>query len=122
MAGRKRRTLTAPARIVLCLLLAGISGYFLYHCALDVLTTFQLKEQIAQNKSQISELEDEQTALQEQKEKLQDPEYLKYMVRGKYLVTKDGEQVFKQAHDAGGDTAQNGCDGFLGEPRTSDEI
>ena len=51
MAGRKRRTLTAPARIVLCLLLAGISGYFLYHCALDVLTTFQLKEQIAQNKS-----------------------------------------------------------------------
>ena len=30
-----------------------------------------------------------------QKEKLQDPEYLKYMVRGKYLVTKDGEQVFK---------------------------
>ena len=95
MAGRKRRTLTAPARIVLCLLLAGISGYFLHHCALDVLTTFQLKEQIAQNKSQISELEDEQTALQEQKEKLQDPEYLKYMVRGKYLVTKDGEQVFK---------------------------
>ena len=48
MAGRKRRTLTAPARIVLCLLLAGISGYFLYHCALDVLTTFQLKEQIAE--------------------------------------------------------------------------
>ncbi|MFR9254422.1 MAG: hypothetical protein ACLVJ6_02220 [Merdibacter sp.] len=53
MAGRKRRTLTAPARIVLCLLLANLR-LFLYHCALDVLTTFQLKEQIAQNKSQIS--------------------------------------------------------------------
>ena len=25
----------------------------------------------------------------------EDPEYLKYMVRGKYLVSKDGEQVFK---------------------------
>lgn len=84
-----------PAKIVVCLLLAGLSGYFLYSCALDVLTTFQLKEQIAQNRSQITEMEDEQAALQEQKERLQDPEYLKYMVRGKYLVTKDGEQVFK---------------------------
>lgn len=95
MAAKRKRTLTTPAKVVCCLLMASLSFFLLYGCAQDVLTMFQLKDQIAQNNAQIAELEAEQSSLEEQKEKLQDPEYLKYMVRGKYLVTKDGEQVFK---------------------------
>ncbi len=95
MAAKRKRTLTTPAKAVLCLLMAGISGYLLFCCAQDVVTMFQLKDQIAQNNTQISKLESEQSSLEEQLERLQDPEYLKYMVRGKYLLTKDGEQVFK---------------------------
>lgn len=91
----RKRTLTMPARVFLCLLMASVSIAMLVSCAKDVFNMFQLKDQISQNKTEISKLEDVKETLTDQKEKLQDPEYLKYMVRGKYLVTKDGEQVFK---------------------------
>lgn len=95
MVAKRNHVLKTPVKIVLCLLMAIISGCLLYSSAKDVMTMFQLKEQIAENNAQIAKLEGEQTSLENQLEKLQDPEYLKYMVRGKYLLTKDGEQVFK---------------------------
>ena len=35
------------------------------------------------------------TVLEETKQKLTNPDYIEYIARGKYLVTKEGEQVFK---------------------------
>ena len=41
-----------------------------------------------------SEIEAERADLEEEKEKLQNPDYVKRYARGKLLVSQDGEQVF----------------------------
>ena len=50
---------------------------------------------IQQNKKKTQELEEEKSDLEETKQKLTNPDYIEYIARGKYLVTKEGEQVFK---------------------------
>ena len=80
---------------MLCMIFAGLSAGMLYSSAQELQTMLQLKEGIASDKSEIADLKQQVTDLSDEKEKLEDPEYLKYMVRGKYLVSKDGEQVFK---------------------------
>ena len=91
MAARKKKVkLKKSARVMLCMIFAGLSAGMLYSSAQELQTMLQLKEGIASDKSEIAV-----TDLSDEKEKLEDPEYLKYMVRGKYLVSKDGEQVFK---------------------------
>ena len=77
------------------MIFAGLSAGMLYSSAQELQTMLQLKEGIASDKSEIADLKQQVTDLSDEKEKLEDPEYLKYMVRGKYLVSKDGEQVFK---------------------------
>ncbi len=92
MAAKKRRTLTTPARIVLCFLLAAGTLLILLDCGNDVLTMFKLKQSIAANKEDAAALQDQLDTLGDLQEKMKDPEYLKLMARGKYLVTKEGIQ------------------------------
>ena len=59
MAAKKRRTLTTPARIVLCFLLAAGTLLILLDCGNDVLTMFKLKQSIAANKEDAAALQDQ---------------------------------------------------------------
>ena len=85
MAAKKRRTLTTPARIVLCFLLAAGTLLILLDCGNDVLTMFKLKQSIAANKEDAAALQDQLDTLGDLQEKMKDPEYLKLMARGKWL-------------------------------------
>lgn len=95
MAKRKKYELKKSAKAMLCLIFAGLSAGMLYSSAQELQTMLQLKESIANDQNEIADLKQQESDLSEEKMKLEDPEYLKYMVRGKYLVSKDGEQVFK---------------------------
>ena len=95
MAKRKKYELKKSAKVMLCLIFAGLSAGMLYSSAQELQTMLQLKESIANDQNEIADLKQQVSDLSEEKTKLEDPEYLKYMVRGKYLVSKDGEQVFK---------------------------
>lgn len=72
-----------------------IAGFLTYVSAQEVFTTFQLHQDIAQTQTQLDELADKQTKLEDLKVKFEDPEYVKQYARGKFLLSKDGETIFK---------------------------
>ena len=61
----------------------------------DLSTTSSLKNQIDENEEIAKEVREENDRLTDTKEKLSNPDYIEYLARGKYLITKYGEQVFK---------------------------
>lgn len=61
----------------------------------ELKTTVDLKNSIEQSNTKLKELKTKQTDLEKKKKNLLDPDYIEYIARGKYLVTKEGEQVFK---------------------------
>lgn len=61
----------------------------------ELKTTVDLKNSIEQSNTKLKELKAKQTDLEKKKKNLLDPDYIEYIARGKYLVTKEGEQVFK---------------------------
>ena len=46
-------------------------------------------------KKEKKELSSKKKELEKAKQNLTNPDYVEYIARGKYLVTKEGEQVFK---------------------------
>ncbi|MGL5541530.1 MAG: FtsB family cell division protein [Erysipelotrichaceae bacterium] len=61
----------------------------------DLGTTLQLQKEKKDAQEVVAMLEVQKSTLSEELQKLEDPEYVKRYARGKYMVTKDGEQVFK---------------------------
>ncbi|MGL5978553.1 MAG: FtsB family cell division protein [Erysipelotrichaceae bacterium] len=61
----------------------------------DVSTTMQLRAEKQEAEQIVLSLASQKEILSEEIQKLEDPEYVKRYARGKYMVTKDGEQVFK---------------------------
>lgn len=66
----------------------------IYTAAQDVVMTIQLKKEISSSQKMVDDLESEKSSLAKEKENLENPDYVKRFVRGKYLVSKPGEQVF----------------------------
>lgn len=96
---KKRRKLT-PFTKLLCLLLVGISVYFLYAVGREIVTTVTLQRQLAQVQEKLQEVKDENKYLTDQKEKLQDPDYVENYARGNYQLSKDGDQIFYLPEDS----------------------
>lgn len=84
-----------PMKKFVSVFLIMIAGFLTYVSAQEVLTTFQLQQDIAQTQAQLDDLADRQTQLEDLKVKFEDPEYVKQYARGKYLLSKDGETIFK---------------------------
>ena len=84
-------------KILISLLAIGVSCYLIYAASTDVIVMLNLKQEISANNSEINKLSS-------QKEKLKDPEYVKRYARGKFLVIKKGEQVFKLPGGSSEDT------------------
>lgn len=87
---KKKKLLIRLKNIVLI----TFSCIFIYNVGNEIMTTKELNQNLAQAQALASEIESEKSALEEEKEKLQNPEYVKRFARGKLLVTQDGEQVF----------------------------
>lgn len=68
---------------------------FIYQIGKDIMTTINLKNEIAQSDAQIDQIEEQIAQLEQEKDNLGNPEYVKRFARGKYMVSKEGEQLFK---------------------------
>ncbi len=91
----KRKLRFSPVRLFLSLIVFSISGYLLYSVSQEVLSTIKLTQELEIFNEQLRMIENETRDLQERKEKLQDPDYIKSFARGEYSITKEGEQVFR---------------------------
>lgn len=81
--------------IVLCVVMLAASGYFLWQIFGQAKTTFSLLSDITSAKQQLSDLNTENESLTSQIEKLQNSDYVQSYARSKYLITKQGEQIFQ---------------------------
>lgn len=89
---RKKRS---SSRIVVSSIFFVISGLLLFSIAKEVLTTIGLTNDLQELNKQLKDIENETRDLNERKEKLEDPNYIKSYARGEYSITKEGEQVFR---------------------------
>ena len=60
----------------------------------EVIKTIELSQSLIEVQAQLEILEAENASLQEQKTKLEDPEYVKSYARATYMLTKEGEQIY----------------------------
>ncbi len=89
----KRKKKKGGHFISFCLILA--IGFFSVASFNEIKTTFELRRSIQESNVKLKELKSKRAKLESKKKKLQDPDYIEYIARGKYLVSKEGEQVFK---------------------------
>lgn len=89
---KKKRRILGPTTSFLFILISALLLLGIYS---DVSTTHMLQEEIAENEIIRNEVKAQKENLSTQKERLSNPDYIEYLARGKYLVTKYGEQVFK---------------------------
>ncbi len=90
-ARKTKKSLSWKKIFSLCLI--AVACYLTYNAAQEFLTTLQLKRDIADAQAVIESLENEHAELEEEKAKMEDPEYVKRYVRGKMMLSKEGEQV-----------------------------
>ena len=88
----KRKKKKHPFRTFFSLAAIFLSCFLIWIAAEDLITTFRLKKEISTSEEMISSLESQ---LKKRKENLEDPEYVKRYARGKFMVSKPGEQIFK---------------------------
>lgn len=72
-----------------------MSGFLIMGGLQQLSMTHELKSSIVQKEKEKKELSSKKKKLEKAKQNLTNPDYVEYIARGKYLVTKEGEQVFK---------------------------
>ncbi len=90
---RKTRKMT-PFVAFLCFAVIGFSAWLIYGVIEEVNTTVQLQRNLKEAGEKLLEIEEENTFLISQREKLEDPAYVQNYARGNYMLTKEGEQIF----------------------------
>ena len=83
-----------PFNKLLCAVLIVASGFMLYAAIQEASTTLKLQQQLSDVQAKLQEVQDENKYLNSEKEKLQDPDYVETYARGKYQLSKNGEQIF----------------------------
>ncbi len=92
---KKRKRKLIFKRYVISLILLMVSFSLFYFGGQEIQTTFSLKGQIRETLKESAQLDEKKKELETTKENLSNPDYVEYIARGKYLVSKEGEQVFK---------------------------
>ena len=67
----------------------------------EVLTTLELNKTLTEVRTQLSALETENQALQDQVNKLSDEDYIISYARGVYMLSKDGEKIYSIVDNEG---------------------
>lgn len=70
-------------------------GTFTASMIRDIATCISLNQTIKTNEARRDELTEKKQNLETEKTNLSNPDYAEFVARGKYLVTKEGEQIFK---------------------------
>lgn len=91
MKGRRKKV----QRFFVYIIMLVMSGFLIMGGMRQLAMTYELKASINQKQKEKKALSTKKKELEKTKQNLTNPEYVEYIVRGKYLVTKEGEQVFK---------------------------
>ena len=91
MKGRRKKV----QHFFVYIIMLVMSGFLIMDGMRQLAMTYELKASINQKQKEKKALSTKKKELEETKQNLTNPEYVEYIVRGKYLVTKEGEQVFK---------------------------
>ena len=91
---KKRKSKKKSSRFLMSSCLFAISIFLFYQIAIEVSNMFALKKDIANSTDTLNEIKEEKESLEKEKDNLQDPNFVENYARGKYMATKDGEQVF----------------------------
>ncbi|MBO4218677.1 MAG: septum formation initiator family protein [Erysipelotrichaceae bacterium] len=98
MPNKKKKKLKKPIRLfglfVFCAVLIAFTVYFALSANREIRTTFSLRADLKIYEEQLKALEAERDSLVNQKEKLTDENYVSNVARGKYLFSKDNEQIY----------------------------
>ena len=91
MKGRRKKV----QHFFVYIIMLVMSGFLIMGGIRQLAMTYELKASINQKQKEKKDLSTKKKELEKTKRNLTNPEYVEYIVRGKYLVTKEGEQVFK---------------------------
>ena len=96
MAAKRKKSLGVKLlSFILCVgLLAGII-YLAIDISKEVKTTFSLQAEVKEAEAERNRLLKEKNLLIDKKEKLENEDYIIAYARGGYLLTREGEQIFK---------------------------
>ena len=92
---QKRRKVKRVLRFVIGLFMTICSIFFCSAIFKEIKVASDIKSEIKLEKAELKELKLKEEDLKEQKENLNNIDYVEYVARGKYLFTKEGEQIFK---------------------------
>ncbi len=92
--GKKLSPLGKILRALGFLVIVALMVGMYFQMAKEIKTTFSLRGDIIESEKEIARLEAEKESLQLQKEKLTDENYVSSVARGKYLITKENEQIY----------------------------
>ena len=90
---KKKRKLTPVVKLI-CFVIIGLSFYLIYLSFNEFVTMIELKSDLADVQEQLQQVQDENTYLTSQRDKLQDPDYVQSYARGNYMLTKEGENIY----------------------------
>lgn len=91
---KSRKKLKGFVLNIIAFIVFGVSLVLLYQVSLQIIQTVQMTARLSSVQEQMSILENENDYLMEQKDKLNDPEYVKNYARFGYMLSKEGEQIF----------------------------
>lgn len=92
--GKTKRKRLTPVMKLFCLVLIAASCWMFVEVGREVYTTITLQKQLSEVETQLQKVQDENSYLTSEKEKLQDPDYVASYARGSYLLSKGDEQIF----------------------------
>ncbi|NLH62766.1 MAG: septum formation initiator family protein [Erysipelotrichaceae bacterium] len=96
---RKPKRRLTPMTKIICIIALCASVFMLWGVLKEVITTVNLQRQLTEVQAELQKVTDENTYLNSEKTKLQDPDYVENYARGKYMLSKDGEQIFHLPED-----------------------
>jgi cell division protein DivIC len=91
---KQRKKLRGVVLNFITFIIFGVSLVLLYQVSLQIVETVNMTARLSSVQEQMSILEGENDFLTEQKDKLNDPEYVKNYARFGYMLSKEGEQIF----------------------------
>ena len=91
---RKKKKKLTPVVKLICFVIIGLSFYLIYLFFNEFVTMIELKSDLADVQEQLQQVQDENTYLTSQRDKLQDPDYVQSYARGNYMLTKEGENIY----------------------------
>lgn len=91
---RRRKTFSRMTRGIVLFGMILVAGLFAFSAINEIVTYGRLKNEVSANRQLLEETNREKEELENTKKNLTNPDYLEFVARGKYHVSRSGEQVF----------------------------